>query len=98
MVTCLKNNIPETQIIQLTGNKNMQSLNSYKKASLQQRKDMSHVLSTYKKPEINPSSFPSTPLSGTLNQDLRTQSFFAGATITGCTINIDFPTATQTLS
>ena len=91
MVTCLtKNSIPETRIIQLTGNKNM--------ASLQQQKDMSHVLSSYKKPEINPPSFPSTPLSGTMNQDLKAQSFFAGATITGCTINIGFPTATQTLS
>ena len=66
------------------GHKNLQSLNSYKKASLQQQKDMSHVLSSYKKPEIN------------MNQDLRSQSFFAGATITGCTINTGFPTATRT--
>ncbi len=57
MVTCLtKNSVPETQIIQLTGHKNLQSLNSYKKASLQQQKKMSHVLSSYKKPKTNPSS------------------------------------------
>ncbi len=57
MVTCLtKNSVPETQIIQLTGHKNLQSLNSYKKASLQQQKEMSHVLSSYKKHETNPSS------------------------------------------
>ncbi len=62
MVTCLtKNSVPETQIIQLTGHKNLQSLNSYKKASLQQQKEMSHVLSSYKKPETNPSSsYPTT--------------------------------------
>ncbi len=96
MVTCLtKNNIPETQIIQLTGHKNLQSLNSYKKATLQQLRDMSHVLSSYKMPETNPSSTPSKVLSGTMNQDLRAQSFFAGASLTGCTINIGFPTATQ---
>ncbi len=101
MVTCLtKNSVPETQIIQLTGHKNLQSLNSYKKASLQQQKEMSHVLSSYKKPETNPSSsYPTTPSSGNMNQqDLSAQSYFARATITNCTINIGFPTATQTLS
>ncbi len=42
MVTCLtKNNIPETQITQLTGHKNLQSLNSYKKATLQQKRHVS---------------------------------------------------------
>ncbi len=71
MVTYLtKNSVPETQIIQLTGHKNLQSLNSYKKASLQQQKEMSHVLSSYKKPETNPSSsYPTTPSSDTMNQD-----------------------------
>ncbi len=101
MVTCLtKNSVPETQIIQLTGHKNLQSLNSYKKASLQQQNEMSHVLSSYKKPESNPSSsYPTTPSSGTtMNQDLSAQSFFAGAMITNCTINIGFPTATETQS
>ncbi len=60
---------------------------------------MSQVLSSYKKSETNPSSsYPTTPLSGTMNQDLSAQPFFAGATITNCTINISFPTATQTQS
>ncbi len=60
---------------------------------------MSHVLSSYKKPETNPfSSYPTTQSSGTMNQDLSAQSFFAGATITNCTINIGFPTATLTQS
>ncbi len=69
MVTCLtKNSVLETQIIQLTGHKNLQSLNSYKKASLQQQKEMSRVLSSYKKLETNPSSYPTTPSSGTMNQ------------------------------
>ncbi len=97
MVTCLtKNSVPETQIIQLTGHKNLQSLNSYKKASLQQQKEMFHVLSSYKKSETNPSSsYPTTPSSGTVNQDLSAQFYFAGAAITNCTI---FPTATLTQS
>ncbi len=101
MVTCLtKNSVPETHIIQLTGHKYLRSLNSYKKASLQQQKEMSHVLSSYKKPETNPSSsYPTIQSSGTMNQDLSAQSYFAGATITNCTtINIGFPTATLTQS
>ncbi len=71
MVTCLtKNSAPETQIIQLTGHKNLQNLNSYKKVSLQQQKKMSHVLSSYKKPKTNPSSsYPTTPTSDIVNQD-----------------------------
>ncbi len=41
-MTCLTNhNIPETQIIQLTGHKNLPSLNNYKKASLEQQRGRS---------------------------------------------------------
>ncbi len=53
-----------------------------------------YVLSSYRKPEP---SISSTSSSGTANQDL-TQSSFAGPTLTGCAINIGFPTATQTQS
>ena len=51
MTTPCKENVPETQIIQLTGHRNLQSLNSDKKASLQQQKDMSHILSSYSEPQ-----------------------------------------------
>ena len=51
MVTSLTNsNVPETQIIQLSSYRNLQSLNSYKKASLEQQRDMSHILGSYKEP------------------------------------------------
>ena len=51
MITALvKNDIPETQIIQLSGHKNLHSLNCYKKASMEQQKDMSHILSSYSLP------------------------------------------------
>ena len=49
-----------------------------------------YVLSSYRKPEP---SISSTSSSGTANQSL-----FAGPTLTGCTINIGFPIATQTQS
>ncbi len=51
-----------------------------------------YVLSSYRQPEPSISSISS---SGTANQDLTTQSLLAGPTLTGCTINIGFPTATQ---
>ena len=77
MVTALTNkNIPETQIIQLTGHKNLQSLNSYKKASMEQQKDMSHVLSSYSAPAKTPTPFGL----GDVN-DQSYQSFFSGATL-----------------
>ena len=80
-VTALTNiNVPETQVIQLTSHNNLQSLNSYKKASMEQQKDTSsHVLSSYSAP---------TPFGlGDVN-DQSYQSFFPGATLTGCMINV----------
>ena len=44
MITSLaSSNIPDMQIMQLSGHKNIQSLNSYKQASLQQQQEMSHI-------------------------------------------------------
>ena len=37
-------NIPETRIMQLSGHKNVQSINSYSSASLEQQQQMSNVL------------------------------------------------------
>ncbi len=41
MTYLTKHNIPETQIIQLTGHRNLPSLNNYKKASLEQQRGRS---------------------------------------------------------
>ena len=47
MITSLaSSNIPDMQIMQLSGHKNVQSLNSYEQASLQQQQEMSHILSS----------------------------------------------------
>ena len=52
MITTLaKHDVPDTQIVQLSGHRNLQSLNAYKKASLQQQKDMSHLLSDAERKE-----------------------------------------------
>ena len=53
MITSLaSSNIPDTQIMQLSGHRNVQSLNSYKQA-LQQHQIISHILSSYKKENYN---------------------------------------------
>ena len=85
MVTTLcKENVPETQIIQLTGHRNLQSLNSYKKASLQQQKEMSHILSSYSEPQRACTTVTEPTTKGQ-------QSFFQGAHFSGCTFNFGFP-------
>jgi len=44
--TLLHANVPPTNVVQLTGHKNIQSLNSYANMSLDQQRDVSHVLSS----------------------------------------------------
>ena len=54
MITSLaSSNIPDTQIMQISGHRNVQSLNSYKQVSLQQQQKVSHILSCYKKENYN---------------------------------------------
>ncbi len=49
MITKLAHcDVPDSRIMQLSGHKNVQSLNSYKQASLKQQQHMSHILSSYK--------------------------------------------------
>ena len=88
MITTLaRNAIPETQIMQLSGHRNIQSLNSYKKATLSQQREMSHLLSTGRK-ESTGSVTTGNPI--TDNVPPRTN-LFQGAHFTGCTLNIGFP-------
>ena len=90
--TLCKENVPETQIIQLTGLRNLQSLNSYKKASLQQQKEMSHTLSSYSESQRVCSAEQVKPTTKGL------QSFFEDAHFSSCTFNFGFPQSTQNLS
>ncbi len=89
MVTNLtKSNVPDTQVMQLSGHRNIQSLNAYKKASLQQQKEMSHILSgCTNKPPFQPACVAEQPIKEAENG----QSLFRGANLSGCTINIGFP-------
>ena len=77
ITTLTNNNVPETEIIQLTGHRNLQSLNS---SSLQQ-KEMSHALSAYSAPPTTTPLYIST----TSEEDNRhgSQSYFANAHLTG---------------
>ena len=93
MVTTLSN---ETQIMQLSGHRNLQSLNSYKKASLQQQKEMSHVLSAFTQgrqqqhSQVLKSSLASNETTQSTSRET-TRSLFQGAHFSGCTLNVGFP-------
>ena len=95
MITTLaKDNIPETQIIQLSGHHNLHSLNSYKKASLQQQKEMSHILSSctvagQQREKTTVKQVPTADPDDTAT--LTSCNFFQGAQFSGCTLNIGFP-------
>lgn len=85
-----KHNVLETQIIQLSGHRNLHSLNAYKTATIDQQKEMSHILS------ISCSGKNTTNGSSTMKTDPHTvsqnpHSFFQGAHLSGCTLNIGFP-------
>jgi hypothetical protein len=45
---CPHANVAPTDVAQLSGHKNFQSLNSYSKVSINQQKNMSHILSVTK--------------------------------------------------
>ena len=92
-------NCPEVYVSQLSGHKSLQSLNSYKTASMQHQRAMSHVLSG----ETSSSSSvlqsmaplstfpgPSTSKDSTSNSLFTQKSLFSGASIgsiSGCTFN-----------
>ena len=45
--TLCRANIPDSTVMQLSGHKSVQSLNQYKKPSLEQQKSLSHLLSNH---------------------------------------------------
>ena len=45
MQELVQNNVPPTQIIQLSGHKNLQSVNNYSQVSVEQQQNMSRILS-----------------------------------------------------
>ena len=42
-----RSNIPDSTVMQVTGHKNVQSLNAYKKPSLEQQEQLPHIISNY---------------------------------------------------
>ena len=100
---------PKTQIIQLTGHRNVQSLISYKQPSLLQQEEMSRILSSHlsgQQPEKSVvhnsalqchTTLPANNASRFI-PDQWDQGLFQGAHFSGCTFNINFPTSMQTLS
>ena len=54
--TLCRSNIPDSTVMQLSGHKSVQSLNHYKKPSLDQQRSISHLLSSHSEPSPVPLS------------------------------------------
>lgn len=59
--TLLHANVPPTDVVQLTGHKNLLSLNSYSTMSLDQQRNISHILSDHLASSCQPPSNPRNP-------------------------------------
>ena len=89
--------LPQNYVVQLSGHKNLKSLDAYKSASQCHQRRMSMVLSR----STGNSGIPAAKMSEVLVQrqeasTSRTEGFFSGATIgkfEGCTFNFNMPTA-----
>ena len=85
------NNIPPTQMVQITGHKNLQSVNNYSSLREQQQQDISSILSSVPNVGNAQSSLSSQEtISFSLKQDAinPSSSLFQGNSITGGTFNI----------
>ena len=83
-------NCPEIYVSQLSGHKSLQSLNSYKTASLQQQRTMSHILSRESSSSSVVQMAPAAPSASESSSGVTAKSLFSGASIgsiSGCTFN-----------
>ena len=95
------NNIPPTQIVQITGHKNLQSVNNYSSLREQQQQDISSILSSVPNVSNTRSSLSSQEtISFNLKQDAinPSPSLFQGNSITGGTFNIHISSASSSAS
>ena len=86
--------VPDSQVMQFSGHRNVQSLNSYKTPSLEQQQEMSTILSsTYtakdSRAHEETKSYEHTPLTDQKPQNSARgfDGLFSGAQMTGCTFN-----------
>ena len=81
--------IPDSTILQVSGHRNVHSLNNYKKPSIEQQQSLSHLLSCYST-QPNPStSIPilSSTYSSTITDITNQQSQNGGVIMPGCTLH-----------
>ena len=97
--TLCRANIPDSTVMQLSGHKSVQSLNHYKKPSLEQQKSISHLLSNHcsrveQSTNRAPSSSPSTskPLAAHVPGP------FSNASFTNCSFVLNFGGPSQQVS
>ena len=99
------NDIPPTQIVQITGHKNLNSVNNYSSLREQQQQDISSILSSVPnvRNERERTSLASTSqetISSNLKKDATnpSSSLFQGNSITGGTFNIHISNASSSAS
>ena len=92
--TLCRANIPDSTVMQLSGHKNVQSLNHYKKPSQEQQKSISHLLSNHCSRVEQPVASPSTsePTSAHVPGP------FSNASFTNCSFVLNFGGPSQQLS
>ena len=101
-------NIPDSTVMQLSGHKNVQSLNHYKNPSLEQQKSISHLLSNQcstsecPAPSCSLSKPSSTPApsssSSTESAAAHVPGPFSNATFTNCSFVLNFGGPSQQVS
>ena len=98
--TLCRANVPDSTVMQLTGHKSVQSLNHYKKPSLDQQKSLSYLLSSHHPTEPQHGALESsvrTPLSA-LAASSNVQGPFSNASFSNCTFALNFGGPSQQLS
>ena len=106
--TLCRSNIPDSTVMQLSGHKSVQSLNYYKKPSLNLQRSISHLLSSHSSVTSKPSPVSLTNCTGTagLYGDRSTSHFstsltpcsFSNRSFSHCSFVLNFGGPSQQLS
>lgn len=95
--------VPDSQVMQFSGHRNVQSLNNYKTPSLEQQQEMSSILSsTYTGKDSRDETFRPQTQSNSHTPQMEQNScrgfngMFSGAQVSGCTFNFYISNASET--
>ena len=98
--TLCRANVPDSTVMQLSGHKSVQSLNHYKKPSLEQQKSLSHLLSNHcSQVEQSAAAAASVSLPSTSGPTAaHVPGPFSNASFTNCSFVLNFGGPSQQVS